>query len=462
MEPVQSVMLGGEKHDPADVYWNNAVETMPLDQLRELQMAKLRKQLAYLQDNSRFYQKLFSEQGFDARDFRNISDIDGLPFTHKNDLRMNQEVEPPFGSHMAASPDQLIRVTTTAGTTGRAVVQAYPRRDVMLRNESVCRTLWSFGVRPGDRVVNGFSLSMFNAGIPFCTAIEHLGAVDVPVGTERRAEGLLKIAWEIGATVLIGTPSFAMYVAERCTDVLGIPARELGIRIVCGGGEPGFELSGVREQLEEAFGTKGIYDLASSSDAHPNSFANCHLRSGKHHMTGDFALIQLIDPATGKLMDMTNGAQGEYIFTHLDREACPLLRYRTNDIIRINTTPCQCGRTGFRIDLIGRSDDMLLVRGMNVFPSALQSVVASFAPKTTGKMRVILDAPGPAVDPPLNIEVECNEGIGAHEWADLKAQIDHTLRQQLTVRTDVSLLAFGGFKRDGGKAKLVVVKGVDL
>jgi len=461
MDPLLSLMPPGEEHDPGQRYWNEAIETMPLDQLREIQVAKLGRQLRYLQTHSEFYKARFKEAGFDPAGFRDLEDLDGFDFTKKSDLRESQEQTPPFGSHVAAAPNQLIRVTTTAGTTGRAIVQAYTRRDVQLRNEAVCRVLWGFGVRPGDRVINGFSLSMFNAGIPFCTAVEHLGAVDIPVGTERRAEGLLRIAREVGATVLICTPSFATYLAERCEDVLGIPPHELGIRVVCGGGEPGFELPGVREQLETAYGTTGIFDLASSSDAHPNSFANCHVRKGKHHLTGDLVLVQLIDPVTGSPMELRDGAVGEYIFTHLDRQACPLLRYRTNDIVRVSTSPCECGRTGFRIDLVGRSDDMLLVRGMNVFPSALHSVVSSFMPKTTGKIRVVLDKPGPVVEPPLHIEVECSRDVTDGDRSELKTQLDSALRQHLSVTTDVAIKAFGDMERTAGKARLVVVKGQD-
>lgn len=448
-------------NDAAGRYWNSEAETMPWEQLRELQVCKLKKQLQYLEANSSFYGARFKELGFEAGDVRDIPDLDALPFTKKSDVRESQEREPPFGTHVASPLDRIVRVTTTAGTTGRPVFQAYTKRDVMLRTESICRALWGFGVRPGDRVINGFTLSMFNAGVPFCLAVEHLGAVNVPVGTERRADGLLRIARDVRATVLISTPSFASYLAECSPDVLGVPVSELGIRIVCGGGEPGFELPGMREKLEEAFGTAGVFDLASLSDAHPNSFANCEMRSGKHQLTGDLVLVQLIDPVTGQTIEVGDGMEGEYVFTHLDRQACPLLRYRTNDMVRIRASECECGRTGFRIDLIGRSDDMLLVRGMNVFPSALQSIVLTFAPKTTGKMHVVLDEPGPVAVPPLRVEVECNEGMEPSKFSDLKRRLDLAFRQHLNVRTNVTLRAFGEFKRTAGKSKLVVINGTE-
>ena len=438
-------------------YWNAEVETISADRLAALQLEKLQRQVHYLAQSSSLYCEKFSAVGFAPGDLKSIDDLAGLPFTAKNELRQSQEEAPPFGRHQAAPSDRVVRVTTTAGTTGKPVIQAYTRRDVMHRNESVCRALWSFGVRPGDRVVNGFALSMFNAGIPFCTAIEHLGATSVPAGAEKRAEGVLRIAKELAATVLICTPSFARYLAERCPDILGMPARNLGIKIVGGGGEPGFELEGVREELEAAWGAS-IFDLASTSDAHPNSFANCKCHNGKHHLTGDMVLVQLIDPQTGKLVPMADGAVGEYIFTHLDREACPLLRYRTNDIVRVSTAPCACGRTSYRIDIIGRSDDMLIVRGMNVFPSAIQSVVASFRPTLSGRMQILLNAPGPAVSPPLHVAVERSETAGNSDLSELKARLEHSIRDRLSVSTTITIVEHDTLERTTGKAKLVTVQ----
>lgn len=442
--------------DPGRRYWNPEMETMPVDRMRELQAVKLRRQVAYLAEHSPFYADKFREAGFRPGDLGGIEDLEGLPFTRKTELRDSQAAAPPFGRHVAAAPDRLIRVTTTAGTTGRAVLQAYTRNDVLRRSESVARALWGFGVRPGDRVVNGFALSMFNAGVPFCVAIEHLGALSVPVGAERRAEGLLRIARDVQANVLILTPSFARYLVEKAPEVLGAPVASLGIRIVAGGGEPGFELPNVRGEMERAFGGAKVFDLASTSDAHPNSFANCEHRDGKHHLTPDLVLVQLIDPVTGRPVAIADGVEGEYVFTHLDREACPLLRYRTNDIVRVKASPCACGRTGFRIDVIGRSDDMLLVRGMNLFPSAMQAVVSEFAPRASGRMQIVLSHPGPVVEPPVVVEIETAAGAMADRA--LSDAIARRIRDDLFVTAEVRLLPFGGIEHTPGKSRLVVLR----
>ncbi len=457
-EQTPEVHFASDGDDLARPLWNPRQETMPPERMRELQLQKLRQQFAYLERHSILYRSKFVAADFRAADLGSIDDLESLPFTTKAELREAQEAQRPFGLHQAAPMDRIVRVTSTSGTTGRPVFQAYTREDVLRRNESISRALWGFGVRPGDRVINGFALSMFNAGVPFCTGIEHLGAVDIPVGAERKAEGMLKMALEMKATVWIGTPSFAAYLAEKCEEVLGIPSQELGLRVVCGGGESGFELPAFQKKMEQAWGTPHVYDLASTSDAHPNSFAHCKHRRGKHHITGDFALVQLIDPATGRLVPIEDGAEGEYIFTHLDRRACPLVRYRSGDILRVHTAPCECGRTGFRMDIIGRSDDMLIVRGINLFPSAIQSVVGTFAPGVTGGLQIVLEHPGPKVDPPLRVRVEHSAGLAEAERAELKAAIEKSIRAELMVTASVELLSPGALGRTETKTRMIVVE----
>src|SRR5581483_10672648 len=172
-------------NDPARPYWNAARETMPPDAMRAVQLEKLKSQLAYLETHSVFYQKKFREAGFRAGDVASIEDLAALPFTTKAELRESQQEAPPFGLHQAAAMNRIVRTTATSGTSGHPVYQAYTRKDVARRSESVCRGFWGYGIRPGDRVVNGFALSMFSAGLPFNVAIEHLGAVSVPAGAER-------------------------------------------------------------------------------------------------------------------------------------------------------------------------------------------------------------------------------------------------------------------------------------
>jgi len=447
-------------NDAARPYWNPERETMPAERLAALQLEKLRVQLRYLRDNSALYQAKFRESGVAPEDVRSLADLALVPFTTKHELRASQDAAPPFGLHQAAPMDRIVRTTATSGTSGKPVYQGYSRNDVLRRSESVCRGFWGYGIRPGDRVVNGFALSMFSAGVPFNVGLEQLGAVSIPAGAERKAEGVLKIIRDLRATALVSTPSFAAYLAEKSPEVLGVPARELGVRVICGGGESGFEQPAFQQLMEQQWGTPFVYDWASSSDAHPNIFAHCAEREGKHHLTGDMVLTQLIDPATGAMREIADGAEGEYIITHLDREACPLLRYRTGDILRVRTKPCACGRTGFRMDIIGRSDDMLIVRGINVFPIALVNIVGEFVPQATGKAQVVLQAAGTKVEPPVRLRVECGDGIdpGSAQALEMKAGIEKKIRADLSVTTNIELVAFGRFERTAAKTRLVVIE----
>jgi phenylacetate-CoA ligase len=454
----EDLFLRSADADLARPYWNRARETICDAELRRLQLAKLKSQVRYLAEHSEFYRRKFRACGFRPDHLADIADLATIPFTTKGELRESQDAAPPFGLHQAAAMERIVRITSTAGTTGKPVFQGYSSSDVMERNESICRGLWGYGIRPGDRVINGFALSMFNAGVPFCTGIEHLGAVDVPVGAERKADGLLKIARDVRATVFIGTPSFAAYLAERAQDVLGMAASELGIRVVCGGGESGFEVPSFRREMQRVWGTSHVYDWASSSDAHPNVFAECRCGGGKHHLTPDLVLVQLIDGATGAVLEMRDGAEGEYIFTHLSRRACPLLRYRSGDILRVSTQPCDCGRTGSRMAIIGRADDMLIVRGVNVFPAAVRSVIGDFAPQLSGQMAIVLPVPGPKAAPPLRIRIECGEGVDPAGVGGLRAAIELRVRNELTVAIRAELVPFGWFPRTETKTRLVVIE----
>ena len=446
----------GDGDDRNREHWNAARETMSAAEVRALQFSKLARQLAYLAEGSELYRRKFHAAGFEPRDLRSLEDLAQLPFTVKAELRAGQEEHPPFGLQQTAPIERIVRVTATSGTTGKPVYQAHTRNDVARRNESVARGMWSAGMRPGDRVLNAFSLSMFNAGVPFCTAIEHLGAVDIPIGVERRAEGVLKIARDMRATVFVGTPSFATLLAERAQEVLGIEARDLGVRIILGGGEPGFSIPSYRAHTEDVWGTPHVYDWASTSDAHPNVFVDCRERNGKHYLTQDLVLVELIDPATGASRDIVDGAEGEYVVTHLDREASALVRYRTGDILRIDTKPCPCGRTGFRMHIAGRSDDMLIVRGVNVFPAAIVSVIGDFMPRVSGKAQIVLPEPGPRAEPPVCVRVEHGEGVTIDEAE--RAAIERRIKADLSITVRLDMVPFGSLERSATKTGLIIIE----
>jgi phenylacetate-CoA ligase len=285
------------------------------------------------------------------------------------------------------------------------------------------------------------------------------GAAIVPVGAEADSARLLNILKDLRPDTLILTPSYAEYLPGRCRQVLGVEAPDLGIKIIGCFAEPGAEDPVIRARLEKAWGAT-VYDGGGSSDAAPILFANCRERRGKHFLAADFGIVELIDPATQKSVDLQEGAEGEWVFTHLTREACPLVRFRAGDRIKVFTQACSCGRTGFRMLYLGRIDEMLLIRGVNVFPSAIKSVIEEFAPLTTGEIKILLDHPGPKVDPPLNIRVEYGSEVVNSKLDELRSQIEAALRLKLNFRASVEMVppdSIPRFSGGMGKTKLVEI-----
>lgn len=442
---------------PAGPHWNAPIETMPAERIAEMQLKLLRRQIRYVASHSEFYRRKFKEVGFDLRDLRQLDDLRRLPMTRKQELRDSQAEAPPFGIHLAAPLDRVVRVQSTAGTSGKPVYQAFTAADIVRQCEYGARQYWAWGIRPGDAVVNCFSLSL-TAGFNQSVMVERMGAINIPAGAEGGTERILRAIRDLRATVLLCTPSFAEYLGEKARDVLGVSARELGVRVLCGGGEPGFELPAIRAKLEHLWGTREIYDCGSMTDAHPNIFANCHVRLGKHQLTPDFGYIELVDPDSVAPIDIRDDVQGEYVFTHLAREGCPLVRYRSGDIVRVTTAACDCGRTGLRIWYVGRSDEMLIVRGMNLFPSAVKAVVAEFVGRTTGQIRIVLPEPGPRAEAPLHVKVEHTRDVGPEALDGLRDELETAVQSRLRVRARIELVAPDSLERGAWKAKLVEIR----
>ncbi len=252
--------------------------------------------------------------------------------------------------------------------------------------------------------------------------------------------------------MLTCTPSYATYLAEYARERIGVEPRTLGIRRIQSGAEPGAGVPAIRQRIEEDWGctlTEGI----GNADLIPVYAAECDEKAGMHFLAPDLMLLELIDPDSGEPIEFTEGATGELVATHLDRECVPLVRFRTRDHVVVWTAPCPCGRTGVRLRCVGRTDDMLILRGVNVFPSAVKDVVMSLRPRTTGEIQIVLDQPGPRVDPPLKIRVE--HGPEAPPIVELKHEIEATLRDKLIFSADVELVPPGTLPRYEMKARLV-------
>ncbi|WP_376797336.1 phenylacetate--CoA ligase family protein [Thermogemmatispora sp.] len=433
-------------------FYNAHIETMPLEQLRELQLRKLRKQLAYNYQHSAFYRQKFEEVGAHPEDIRTLEDLARLPFTTKEELRDSQLEQPPLGHHAAVPMSRVVRIHSSSGTTGRPSYVGITHHDRDTWVETVARVYWSEGVRPDSMVVMGFGMSFFVGGLPLKDAIEEIGATFVPVGTGA-SDRLITSIQNLGANQLTCTPSYAIYLAEYVRNKFHVEPRTLGIRRIQLGAEPGGGVPAVRQRIEEdwgAFVTEGI----GNADVLPVYAADCDERLGMHFLAPDFAILEVIDPESGVSLPLDQSqVEGELVFTHIDRECCPLVRFRTRDRVIVWTDPCPCGRTGPRLRCVGRTDDLLILRGVNVWPSAIKDVLMGMRPRTTGEVQILLKQPGPRVDPPLHLRVEY--GSDVEDLAALKREIEETLREKLIFTAEVELVPPGTLPRFEMKAQLI-------
>jgi phenylacetate-CoA ligase len=436
-------------------FWNERVETMDPAELRALQDTKLARQHEYVLSNSEFYRDRLGAAGAEAGDVRTLDDLARLPFTEKQDLRDSMDARPALGLHQAAPDEALIRIHTSSGTTGKPSYIGITRRDHDGWNEALSRVVWSQGVRPTSVVGMGLRIGFFVGGLPLVDAIEAVGGTCVPVGTGESFR-LLDSLRNLGGTHLFCTPSYAGYLAGFIRENLGIDARELGLERIHVGGEPGGSVPSVRASLEEQWGAMVTEGLG-NTDVLPVYAGECEAQDGMHFLAPDYVALELIDPDTGAVLPLgASGAtvMGELVFTHLDRECSPLVRFRTRDHVEVKTGTCSCGRTSPRLRCIGRTDDLLIVRGVNVWPSAIKDVVMSLAPRTTGELRIVLDRPGPLVEPPLRLTVE---HAGASAPAGLADELAHLVRERLIVSPKITLVPEGTLPRTEMKSQLVQI-----
>jgi phenylacetate-CoA ligase len=423
---------------------------MATGKLTDLQLSALREQLGYVAAHSPFYARKWERAGFDPRSVESLADLAAAPFTEKEELRESQTAAPPLGDHAAAPLASVIRVHSSSGTTGIPSFIGITRADAKRWTECLARVFWCQGVRPDDVFMHAVGLSFFVGGLPVKDGIEEIGATFVPIGTGA-SERLVQATDALGGTVLFCTPSYATYLAETLLD-RGRDPRSLGFRLITLGAEPGGAIPEVRGRIEALYGAR-VTEAYGNSDVLPAFAATCEALDGNHFLAPDFALVELIDPDSGQSLPWEDGAQGELVTTNLARECCPLVRFRTRDHVVVKTSPCPCGRTGPRWVCAGRTDDMLIVAGVNVWPSAVHDVVSSFAPRTTGALRILIDRDPPAVPPPLRVRAEHGDAPGDLDM--LRREIEERLRSRLIVAATVELVPPRTLERFEMKARLI-------
>ncbi len=432
-------------------YLDKKIETASRKQVQRLQETKLARQLDYLFARSLFYQEKLKAAEIPRKDYRRLRDLERFPFTTKEELRESQRLQPPLGKHIAADIKNVIRVHSSTGTTGKPSFVGITRRDAKMWTKLTARSFYTQGLRKADIVIHAAGLTLFVAGLSSKDAIESVGAMFVPIGTVASEKALMAIQF-LKATAMHCTPSYATYFAEWIRREARIEPRELGLKKLFCGAEPGAGIPAVRAKIEEDWGARVTEGLG-NADMAPIIFSECPDQSGMHFNGQEYVLVEIIDPENGESQPIETGVTGELVYTSLERECVPLLRFRTRNRVTVLATSCPCGRTGFKLRCIGRTDDMLIVLGVNVFPSAVKDVISSFHPRTTGEIQIVLHQPGPKVTPPLKVEAEYADSCA--DLTGLKREIEGKIRATLNVNAALDLVPAGTLPRYEMKGQLI-------
>ena len=423
------------------MFWDEAIETIKPADLKILQEKRLRETVTRCA-NVGFYQKKFREAGVSPSDIRSLEDLQKLPFTRKADLREGY----PFG-FLASPLRDIIRIHTTSGTTGKPTVVGYTAGDIDAWSELIARNLTMVGLTKDDVFQNMVNYGMFTGGLGFHYGAEKAGLVAVPSGTGN-TKRQIELIHDFGVTAIHCTPSYGLHLAEAAAELkIDLPSLKVGIF----GAEPWSEKT--RIELEEKLGVEAFDSYGMSELYGPGVAFECHEHNGLH-IWHDSYYVEIIDPLTGE--NLGPGERGELVVTPLTKEAMPLLRYRTGDITMILEDECPCGRGPKLARFTGRSDDMLVIRGINVFPSQIEHVLLSI-PEVGNHYMVYVDRINHMDEMTIDVEVSRENFHG--ELADLKKvqnKVIKSLRDVLELRTTVHLVEPGTLPRFEGKAKRVI------
>ena len=434
-----------------DWIWDRAVETASSDETFALAAGAWEKQLGHLLEGSRFYRQKLREAGAGSKAV-SIADLHHLPFTSKDDLKGAIDGEAPFGSNLSVAPELVKRVYQTSGSTGVPSMIALTRADIETWTAIGTRTYYATGIHEHSAVLSTFGAGPFVAGHTHFV-LSRIGARSVPVapGDTDRVLNALRAGI---ADTLLGTPSFAQYLANRL-EPEEPKRRALALEHIVTGGEPGGGIPAVRDHIQDVLGVT-VNEVMGIGDVAPSLFGECPRQQGMHFCGTGYIWPELVDPESQEAIPIEEGAVGELVYTSLAREAMPVVRFLSADIVRIEGTSCECGRTSFRMRCIGRRDDMFIVRGVNVYPTAILAVVGDFRPAVTGRARVIRSGADVSVEPPIPIEVEIPNQATVE--SDLAARIEAEVRARLTFRCRVTLVPQDKFGDSGYKTRLTVTR----
>lgn len=438
-------------------YWNMEMETiLNTPKMRELQLEKLKKLVKRVYDTKPFWRERMDKAKVKPEDIKSLAEFSRrIPIFDKVQRRqlleecegdMVKVVDKTIGVPL----ENLVLMAATSGTTGEPSPYPHTRNDIEWLSEAVARMAWRIGIRPGSRIIHAFGLSMHLAGVPYAIFFQRVGGCVFPVGAEGGTERVLRFAKLFKADTLAGTPSLAEHLIDKAPEVLGDNIGSLGIKRLFCGGEPGAGIPEVRKRIETAYGGK-LYD-------HGAAFGiSCDYPEyqGMHHVADDKVYFELVDPETFEPIPFENGARGVPVQTTLEGEGFFWLRESMGDVFQVFTEPCPCGLTGFRYKVVGRSDDMLIIKGVNIYPSAIDGAITGFVPRVTGEFRIVLDEPPPRVVPPLKLKVEYGEGVKEEELEGLAKEIEEKMHGELKFTPQIQWLPPNTLERFTYKSKFI-------
>lgn len=427
------------------MFWQKDIETMERPELEALQLERLKRIVAYVYDRVPFYRKRLDDAGVKPEKIKTLSDIQYIPYTTKDDIRDTY----PFGL-FAVPQKEIVRIHASSGTTGNPTVVGYTKNDLDTWSDCVARLVTAAGATDEDIVQIAFGYGLFTGALGLHYGLERIGATVVPTSTGN-TEKQLKLMRDFGTTALVSTPSYALYIAEVAADI-GIDCRDLKVRLGLFGSE-GCSIE-MRTKVEEAWNLFATDNYGMSELMGPGVSGECRLRCGMHFAEDHF-LPEIIDPKTGDVKP--RGEEGELVVTTLTKEGIPLLRYRTKDITRIHYEKCECGRTHARMDKpLGRSDDMLKIKGVNVFPTQIESVLVSI-PEVGPQYQIVLDQKNYMDTFEINIEVSDPKLLESFsELENLQQSVRHKLQTVLGLDAKINLVEPRSLERFVGKAKRVI------
>jgi len=430
--------------------YNEEYETLPREALEALQLKRLQQVVNRVYSSVGFYKQSFDKAGITPDNLKTLADLKQFPFTTKQDLRDNY----PFGM-FAAPMSNVVRLHASSGTTGRSTVVGYTKRDIDTWAELVARCLVAANLTKNDVIHNAYGYGLFTGGLGLHYGAEKLGASVIPMsgGNTKRQ---LMILQDFGPTAICCTPSYALNLAEQ-GEALDIDMRSLKLRVGIFGAEPWSEQ--MRQEIEKAFDIKALNIYGLSEIMGPGVSMECSDAREGMHIFEDHFLVETINPETGEVL--APGEQGELVFTTLTKEAFPLIRYRTRDISRLYPVPCRCGRTSYRMDrVMGRSDDMLIIRGVNVFPSQIEAVLVAIE-GLEPHYQLIVDRVGTLDTLEVQVEVTESQFANADEvkvLQKLEKMILKDMKDYLGITAKIKLVEPKTLQRSEGKASRVIDK----